>query len=128
MRLLVMAAVCAGLIVTAGCAKTKAKTATPTVPKTAASGNHKAGQTGQTVLVTPTAGISGKVASLNSAGQFVVVTFAASQMPARDQKLSVYRGGLKVGEVKVGEWQQGQNLVADLVKGEAKPGDEVRPE
>jgi hypothetical protein len=47
-------------------------------------------------------------------------------LPAVEQRLFVYRQGLKVGEVKVDTWQLGENAVADLVSGEAKPGDEVR--
>jgi hypothetical protein len=80
------------------------------------------------VIVTPGAGLSGKVASVNTAGQFVVITFAAGQVPAVDQKLNVYRGDLKVGEVKMSKEQIGANAVADLVTGEARVGDTVRPE
>ena len=47
-------------------------------------------------------------------------------MPSLDQRLSLYRKGLKIGEVKVTGPQQDDNMIADLVAGEAEVGDEVR--
>ena len=47
-------------------------------------------------------------------------------MPAVDQRLNVYRHGLKVGEVQVGARQMDDNIVADIVAGEAEKGDVVR--
>ena len=48
------------------------------------------------------------------------------RLPALEQRLIVYRGGLKVGEVKVSGPQQDDNIVADIVAGQAEAGDEVR--
>jgi len=47
-------------------------------------------------------------------------------MPATNQKLYLYREGLKVGEVKITGPQADDNVVADIVTGEAQVGDEVR--
>ena len=47
-------------------------------------------------------------------------------MARRDQRLDVYRGGLKVGELLVTGPQQGDSTVADITAGEAQKGDEVR--
>jgi hypothetical protein len=78
-------------------------------------------------IVTPETGVAGKVASFNDAGRFVVLNFPVGRMPAAEQRLFVYRQGLKVGEVKVdAAWKRDENVVADLLAGEARPGDEVR--
>lgn len=109
--------VLACIVVLAGCSSKKSKTgvtSAPTPPKN--------------VVVTPAQVARGTVALVNTEAQFVVISFAAGTVLAPDQKLSVYRGGLKVGEVKVSADSMGQNRVADIVVGEAKVGDEVRPE
>jgi hypothetical protein len=43
-----------------------------------------------------------------------------------DQQLFLYRAGLKVAELKVTGPQNDDNIVADLVNGDAQTGDEVR--
>jgi hypothetical protein len=47
-------------------------------------------------------------------------------MAVPEQRLNLYRRGLRVGEVKVTGPQREDNIVADLVAGEAEVGDEVR--
>lgn len=82
-------------------------------------------RTSQTV-VTPDDSLSARVARYNAAGRFVVLSFPVSQMPKQDQALFLYRNGLKVAEVKVTGPQRDNNIVADLVSGDARVGDEVR--
>ena len=78
-------------------------------------------------IVTPDNSLTAKVARYNSAGRFVVLSFPPGQMPRLEQSLFLYRNGLKVGEVKVtGPQDSNNNIVADLVTGEAQVGDEVR--
>jgi hypothetical protein len=77
-------------------------------------------------IVTPDNSLAGKVASYNSAGRFVVLNFPSRQMPKMDSQLFLYRTGLKVAEVKVTGPQNDDNIVADLVSGDAQTGDEVR--
>jgi len=77
-------------------------------------------------IVTPDKSLAAKVVSYNSAGRFVVLGFPVGQMPNLDQGLFLYRNGLKVGEVKITGPQRDNNVVADLVTGEAQVGDEVR--
>ena len=77
-------------------------------------------------IVTPDFSIAAKVVSVNSVGRFVVLNFPASQMPKVDQTLFLYRGGLKVAEVRVTGPQQENDIVADLSSGEAQVGDTVR--
>ena len=47
-------------------------------------------------------------------------------MPQIGQTLSVYRAGLKVGEVKITGPQRDNDIVADLTTGDAGAGDDVR--
>ena len=77
-------------------------------------------------VVTPDNSLSARVARYNADGRFVVFSFPVSQMPKLDQTLFVYRNGLKVAEVKVTGPQRDNNIVADLLSGDARVGDEVR--
>jgi len=77
-------------------------------------------------VVAPDNSLSARVASYNAAGRFVVLSFPASRMPKLDQTLFLYRDGLKVAEIKVTGPQRDNNIVADLVSGDALVGDEVR--
>lgn len=47
-------------------------------------------------------------------------------MPKLEQTLYLYHAGLKVAQVMVTGPQQDNNIVADLVSGEAQVGDQVR--
>lgn len=78
------------------------------------------------VVITPETGVTGKITMVNPEGRFVVLTFPIGQMPALERRLNVYRRGLKVGEVKITGPQREDNVVADLLAGEAHAGDEVR--
>jgi hypothetical protein len=77
-------------------------------------------------IVTPDNSLAGKVVSYNSVGRFVVLGFPVGQMANMDQTLFLYRAGLKVAEVKITGPQRDNNIVADLVSGDAKVGDEAR--
>ena len=68
----------------------------------------------------------GRVVSVNVNLRFVVIDFGLGRMPANDDRLSVFRKGLKVGEVKISGPQQDNNTIGDITNGEARPGDEVR--
>ena len=77
-------------------------------------------------IVTLDNSLTARVVSYNSAGRFVVLGFPVGQMPRLEQGLFLYRNGMKVGEVKISGPQRDNNIVADLVTGEAQVGDEVR--
>jgi len=77
-------------------------------------------------IVTPDTSLTAQVISYNAVGQFVVLSFPMGQMPKMNQNLFLYRAGLKVGEVKITGPQNNNNIVADLISGEAQNGDEVR--
>jgi hypothetical protein len=82
--------------------------------------------TNTTVTVAPDMASVGKVILVDPAVRCVVLNFPLGHMAAVDQHLSLYRGGQKVGEVKVTGPQREDNIVADLVAGEAQVGDEAR--
>ena len=76
-------------------------------------------------IVTPDFSLAAKVVSVNTVGRFVVLSFPASLMPKVDQTLFLYRSGLKTAEIRVTGPQQENNIVADLVSGDAQVGDTV---
>ena len=84
------------------------------------------GQTGNKVA--PILGANGKVASVNPNLRFVVIDFALNPVPRVDQRLSVYRQGQKVGELKISAQARNSIVAADITAGEAQVGDEVRSE
>ena len=64
---------------------------------------------------------------MNEAGHFVVLNFPVGRLPPLEQVFNLYRGGLKVGEVKVTGPKEDENIVADIIAGDAAEGDQVRP-
>jgi hypothetical protein len=68
----------------------------------------------------------GVILSVSDSLHFVVIDFSAGQIPPLDTRLSVYRGGQKVAELKVSGPVRNSNVVADIRAGEVKAGDEVR--
>ena len=112
----------------AGCAGKKAAAPPPAPSPRAGSPASPAPASGtnQTLIVTPENALVGKVAMVNNAARFVVLNFPLGRMAAAEQRLNLYRRGLKVGEVRVTGPQREDNIVADLVAGEAEVGDEAR--
>jgi hypothetical protein len=124
-RLLLIVAGLSGCLVWSGCArhaKTVGASPAPAGEHTAAT-NAPAGAS--KLIVTADSGLSGTVSWVNADWRFVVLTFPVGQMPALEQRLSVYRRGLKVGELKVSGPQQDDSIVADITAGEAARGDTV---
>ena len=83
-------------------------------------------QRNQPAIVTPDTSLLAKVVAANEVGRFVIVGFPNNQLPQMQQTLFLYRAGLKVAEVKIIGPQDGNNIVADIVSGDAKVGDTVR--
>jgi hypothetical protein len=67
-----------------------------------------------------------KIASVNSELGFVVVDFTSQPMPALGTRLNVYRGGKRVGVVRITEPVHAPLATADVVEGEVRVGDEAR--
>ena len=92
----------------------------------AATAPGRAAGTNSGLIVTPDKAVVGKVVLINPAAGHVVISFPLGKVPGVDQRLNLYRRGLKVGEVKVTGPQREDNTVADLAAGEAEVGDEAR--
>ena len=104
-------------ILLAGCAS----------PQTTAPKGSQAKPAPAKPIITPDFRPVGKVAMVNPDGRFVVLSFPPGEAPKPEALLNVYRNGLKVAEVKVdGKYQNGNNLVADIITGEVHAGDEAR--
>lgn len=78
------------------------------------------------LIVTPDTTTTATVTWVNVPAKFVVLTFPIGHLPAENQLMTLYRQGLKVGEVKVTGPQKDDNVAADLLSGDAQLGDEVR--
>src|SRR5258706_1488939 len=116
------------LLLAAGCFFRKHAPATAGPAAVPGAPSSAATRTNLALIVTPGQATTGRVASVNTAGRFVVLTFPLGTMPALEKRMSVYRSGLKVGEVKITGPQLDINIDADIVTGECRVGDEVREE
>ena len=125
MRWVHLIALGAGLL--AGCAHDKPSGNGNAAVPSRTQGVSVAGGTNHSgLIVTPGGPLKGRIASVNAAARFVVLSFPLGALPAVEKRLNVYRGGLKVGELKVTGPQRDYNTVADIVTGECLAGDEVR--
>jgi len=79
-----------------------------------------------TAVVTPDLSLTAKVISVNAVGRFVVMNFPSGSLPKMATSVFLYRGGLKVAEVKITGPEDGNNTVGDLISGDANVGDNVR--
>ena len=77
-------------------------------------------------IVTPDSSLAAKVVLVNNVIRIVVVNFPEGRMPKLQQPLFLYRGGLKVAEVKISGQPSETLIVADIVSGDAQVGDLVR--
>jgi hypothetical protein len=102
-----------------GCASNK--TPAPTAPKRTSASTKAPPPT-----VRPVYPVSGRVALVNDQARFIIIDFSTGRPPELGQKLSLYRAGLKVAEVKVSGPFRNTTVAADLTAGEAKYGDEVK--
>jgi hypothetical protein len=68
----------------------------------------------------------GKIVRANQDGRFVVMTFPIGHLPSLQQRLTIFRKGQKVGEIRVTGPQLDDNVVGDIAEGDAQAGDEVR--
>jgi hypothetical protein len=102
-----------------GCAGHRSSVAAPAGSSVVRSGDQR-------LIVTPERALVGKVIKVNEAGRFVVLNYSVGPLPGLELRLGLYRQGLKVGEVKVAGPVYEDNIVADIVAGEAAVGDEAR--
>src|SRR3954452_6119445 len=111
-----------------GCAGRKAKPASSSATQDGAFAplGTDTAMPNKKLIVTPENALVGRVATVNTTARFVVLSFPPGRLPVVEQRLNLYRRGLKVGEVKVTGPQTDENIVADLVAGDAEVADEVR--
>jgi hypothetical protein len=95
-------------------------------PKTLSSSSLSV--TNKNAVMTLANPMSGAVMAVNPNLRFVVLDYAMKPMPSVDQRLSIYRDGQKVGEVRVSGPILSGNVVADIIAGEVQVGDEARKE
>ena len=120
MRFVLVALLCS--CVCTGCASKK-----PEAQKAAAVKKNPAPRPGKVPpALAPALETIGKIVSINATVRFVVLDFPLSMIPAVGQKMSVYRDGQKIGEVKISGPQNETNIVADITAGTVQIGDEVR--
>lgn len=81
---------------------------------------------GEGLIVTPGGSLPGAIVSVNPGARFAVVRFPMGDMPPLNQRMSVYRQGLKVADLKISGPQRDAHTVADILAGECRVGDEVR--
>ncbi len=112
---------------------TAAKTATTPTPRPASKPRTtppkpqpKPPETPKVGEVTPLDVLTGRVVSANDSLRFVVLDFLPGRLPPLEKRLGIYRQGQKVGEVKITGPARENTIAADLLTGEAKPGDEAR--
>jgi hypothetical protein len=77
-------------------------------------------------IITPDISLNGRVTLVNTVFRYVNLNFPTGEMPRLQQTLFLYRGGLKVAEIKVTGPQYQNSIAADLITGEAQIGDIVR--
>jgi hypothetical protein len=82
------------------------------------------GSDGTFVLV-PDHRLRGRIAQLNSPGQFVVVDFNVGAIPPLPSPMKVYRGNDVVGVIRLTGPARDHLVVGDLIQGEAAAGDEA---
>lgn len=116
------------MVGTAGCATKEDGYGTSAQPQ-ASGADGSASQKPAPVIVTPATGNRGRITSVNLTSRHVVVSYPIGiPLPLVEQRLFVYRAGLKVAELRVSKERIDVNLIADITSGECQSGDEVRTE
>jgi len=77
------------------------------------------------LVIAPAKSAVGHIRSVKPQLKFVVIDFPVGQVPAEGTRLSIFRAGTKVGEVKISGSPKGTFIVGDISTGDAQEGDEV---
>lgn len=78
-------------------------------------------------LLQPLDGVVGRVQTVNTRLNFVVLDFSLNQMPAIGDRLDLLRDGTVVAELKVTGPIRNASIVADIVSGTPRVEDLARP-
>jgi hypothetical protein len=75
----------------------------------------------------PAGPVEGRVTMVNPDQKFVVIDFGQFPVPAIGLEVNVFRSDRNVGRVRLTEPSRGRLITADILVGELKVGDLVRP-
>lgn len=78
-------------------------------------------------MVQPVLLMPGRIVSVRDRLRFVVVDFGINPLPVPGTVMEVRRDGAMVGKLRVSGPDSGSRTIADLVDGEAAPGDAACP-
>jgi hypothetical protein len=67
-----------------------------------------------------------RIVSANPEHKFVVVDFTSQVMPEAGTLLNAYRGGKRIGAVRITEPVRAPFATADVVEGDLRVGDDIR--
>lgn len=70
--------------------------------------------------------LTAEVVRVNPRARFVVLSFPLLRMPHVGQRFTVWRTNGVVGELRVSGPRRDETIVADIISGECRRGDEVR--
>ncbi|RME93609.1 MAG: hypothetical protein D6766_07855 [Verrucomicrobia bacterium] len=76
-------------------------------------------------LVKPVLLLPGQVVAVNAKLRFVVLEYGLNPLPLPGTELQVFRGNGVVGKLRVSGPTMGSQTIADIVEGEARPGDQA---
>lgn len=76
-------------------------------------------------VIQPDLRVAGQVAMVNADARFAVISFPGGPVPEKGRMLNVYRGGTKVGQLRVTGPQVENNTVADILSGDVQARDQV---
>lgn len=71
--------------------------------------------------------VPGRVHSVNTGLKFAVIDYSLGGAPEEGARVTAWRGGQKVAELRISGQGRGGYLAADILSGAVEPGDEVRP-
>ena len=81
-----------------------------------------------TVTLRPLDGANGRLVTVNRRLNFVVIDYSLNAIPPLETRLVVVREGQKVGVLRLTGPIRGSSAAAEIISGEAEPGDAVFPE
>lgn len=118
-----LAVVCLASLLLGGCSSTQAPghPARNDTPLNAS----KAGPS-HAITIRPARVLNGRIVIVNGEAGVCVVNFPIGQLPPLDATLTVYRHGIRTGEIKVTGPTRDDNIAAEILIGDIQADDEAR--
>jgi hypothetical protein len=76
--------------------------------------------------LTPATQALGKIVLVNAGLRYVVIDVGVAGVPKVGERMQVFRGDERVGEVRISKESSGSDIAADIILGELQVGDQVR--